>query len=157
MCAKCVCILFYFLVPSEVLPPFFIPLFSNTRKTSSLLYINQFTHQTAAQHSTQHVTNHRQFCKTVVNCKTTNITLSDKVCQHCSKIRLMLCLLSIVETKPNYAASEYNCRMTISIEAVGKQRRLGSKHLDHRNAGKLRDPNTRKRAPSNKKTCRIGP
>jgi hypothetical protein len=56
----------------------------------------------------------------------------------------MLCLSAIVESKPHYAASEYSCRMTISIKAVGKQRRLGSKHLNHRNAGKLRDPNTRK-------------
>jgi hypothetical protein len=56
----------------------------------------------------------------------------------------MLCLLSIVETKRHYAASEHNCRMTISIQAVGKQRRLGFEHLNQRNAGKLRDPNTRK-------------
>lgn len=135
--------MFYFLVPSDVLLPFYPIIFKHSQ-TSSLLHINLFTHKTAAQHSTQHVTNHRQFCKTVVKCKTTNITLSDEVCQHCSKIRLMFCLLSIVETKPNYADSEYICRMTISIKIVGKRRRLGSKHLDHRNVGKLRDHNTRK-------------
>jgi hypothetical protein len=56
----------------------------------------------------------------------------------------MLCLLSIAETKSDYAASEYNCRMTISRNAVRKQRRIVFKQLDHRNAGKLRDRNSRK-------------
>jgi hypothetical protein len=56
----------------------------------------------------------------------------------------MLRLLSIVETKPDCAASEHNCRMTISKNAVRQQKRLGFKHLDHRNVGKLQDPNSRR-------------